>query len=577
MNLRLSITIICILAAVIFSCSTTSDPNQQFEKTAGDYIEDYLRLYPESATRLGDHRYDHLLNDYSLAGVRKSVEMNRKYLRELDKIDACQLSLTNSTDLLILRHRIEKSIFSAEILKGHEWNPLIYNAGGAIYNLIARESAPLEIRLGYVQKRLEAIPEMLHQAKTNLKNPPQIFTETAILRSKGTVTLIRDQLTEFVEQVPQMEAEFYPVRNMAVTALQDYIVWLENDLLPRSNGDFRLGEAKFRQKLAYTLESDISMEEIFERAWDDLTVTQNELYETALEIYRRDHPNIKMTDDPEKRKILVKTVLDRLADSHPNNETIVPTIEKCLEETRQFTVAQDFVTVPDEPIRIIVMPEFQRGVASAYCDSPGPLEKDRQTFYAISPAPVDWTEEQVISTFREDNNYMLHDLTIHEAMPGHYLQLAHANKFKAPTMVRAIFKSGPFIEGWATYAERLMVDHGYGGPEVRMQMLKMHLRVIINAIIDQKIHTANMTEEEALDLMIREGYQEPGEAAGKWRRACLTSTQLTTYFVGNLEMNDIRRVYEAKHGPEIDLKAFHDELLSYGSPPLKYVRELMGL
>ena len=577
MKLKLSINIMCILTVVIFSCSTSGDPDLQFEKVAGNYIEDYLKLYPESATRLGDHRYDHRLNDYSLAGVRKSVEMNRNYLRKLDKIEVCQLSQTNLTDYQILRQRIDKSIFSAEILKEHEWNPLIYNAGGAIYNIIARESAPLEIRLGYVQKRLEQIPEMLNQAKINLQNPPQIFTETAILRSKGTVTLIRDQLTEFVEQVPQMEAEFYPVRNMAVTALQNYIVWLENDLLPSSKGDFRLGEEKFRQKLAFTLESEITMEEILERAGDDLIVTQNELYETAFEIYRQDHPGVKLTDDPVKRKILVKTVLDKLADSHPNNETIVSTIEKCLQETRDFAVAQDFVTVPDEPIQIIVMPEFQRGAASAYCDAPGPLEKDRQTFYAISPAPADWSEEQVISTFREDNNYMLQDLTIHEAMPGHYLQLAHANRFKAPTMVRAIFKSGPFLEGWATYAERLMSDYGYGGPEVRMQMLKMHLRVIINAIIDQKIHTAGMTEEEAIDLMINEGYQEPGEAAGKWRRACLTSTQLTTYFVGNLEMNDIRRAYEAELGADFDIKEFHDEVLSYGSPPLKFIRRMMGL
>ena len=235
MKLKLSINIMCILTVVIFSCSTSGDPDLQFEKVAGNYIEDYLKLYPESATRLGDHRYDHRLNDYSLAGVRKSVEMNRNYLRKLDKIEVCQLSQTNLTDYQILRQRIDKSIFSAEILKEHEWNPLIYNAGGAIYNIIARESAPLEIRLGYVQKRLEQIPEMLNQAKINLQNPPQIFTETAILRSKGTVTLIRDQLTEFVEQVPQMEAEFYPVRNMAVTALQNYIVWLENPIWLFSN------------------------------------------------------------------------------------------------------------------------------------------------------------------------------------------------------------------------------------------------------------------------------------------------------------------------------------------------------
>jgi uncharacterized protein (DUF885 family) len=235
------------------------------------------------------------------------------------------------------------------------------------------------------------------------------------------------------------------------------------------------------------------------------------------------------------------------------------------------------VTVPKEPIKVIVMPEFQRGVAVAYCESPGPLEKNGETFFSISPTPQDWTKERVTSFFREYNNDMLQDLTIHEAMPGHYLQLAHANQFKAPTMVRAIFTSGTFIEGWATYAEQFMVEKGYGGPGLKMQELKMRLRLIINAIIDQKIHTAGMTEEQAMDLMMKEGFQEEGEAAGKWRRACLTSTQLSTYYVGNTEVNAIRQDYESKQGTQIDMKAFHDLLLSFGSPSPKYVRESMGL
>jgi uncharacterized protein (DUF885 family) len=172
---------------------------------------------------------------------------------------------------------------------------------------------------------------------------------------------------------------------------------------------------------------------------------------------------------------------------------------------------------------------------------------------------------------------MLQDLTVHEAMPGHYLQLAHSNRFKAPTLLRAIFTSGPFVEGWATYAEQLMAEKGFGGPELKMQQLKMRLRLIVNAIIDQKIHTAGMTEKEAMDLMMDEGFQEEGEAAGKWRRACLTSTQLSTYYVGNTEINDIRKAYEARHGPVKDFKAFHDEMLSFGSPAPKYVKEQMGL
>ncbi len=210
------------------------------------------------------------------------------------------------------------------------------------------------------------------------------------------------------------------------------------------------------------------------------------------------------------------------------------------------------------------MPEFQRGFAVAYCDSPGPLEKEGKTFYAISPPPEYWDAHRVESYFREYNNYMMWDLTIHEAMPGHYLQIAHSNNFKAPTMIRSIFGSGTFTEGWATYAEQLMVEYGFGGAEAKMQMLKMRLRMIVNAIIDQKIHTAGMTEKEAMDMMLNEGFQEEGEAAGKWIRACLSSTQLSTYYVGNTEINDIRSSYQKKFGEAFDIRQFHDKMLSFG-------------
>jgi uncharacterized protein (DUF885 family) len=275
--------------------------------------------------------------------------------------------------------------------------------------------------------------------------------------------------------------------------------------------------------------------------------------------------------------VLVKAVLDKLADSHPTNENIVELARKALAETIQFVRAQSLVTVPEEPVKVIVMPEFQRGVATAYCDSPGPLEPQADTFFSISPTPADWTPARVTSFYREYNHYMLQNLTVHEAMPGHYLQLAHANRHKGSTLLRALFGSGTFIEGWATYSEQLMVEKGYGGPEMKMQQLKMRLRLILNAILDQKIHTAGMTEKEALALMMGEGYQEEGEAAGKWRRACLTSTQLSTYYVGNLEVNRLRKAYEAKHGPIQDWKAFHDQLLSFGSPAPKYVEKLMGI
>jgi hypothetical protein len=555
----------------------TEDPNEAFVSLADGYLESFLEMYPERATALGDHRYDDRLRDYSAAGVQAAIALDKAYLDSLLSIDPARLAAGNRIDYFILRNHLQGSIYRLETLGEYKWNPLMYNVGGAIYDLVVRDFAPLPERLTSVKSRLEMIPLAAAMAKANIKNPPRVHTETAIIQNRGTITLIREGLDEFVSQVPGFTEVLAQARARAVAALEYYGSWMENDLLAESTGDFRLGAENFRTKLGYTLDSDIPMEEILKRAEADLEETQRAMFETALPLYRGYFPGRAVDDSPERRKEVIRAVLDKLAESRPTNETIVDRARLCLDACTRFVGENNLVRVPDESIELIVMPEFQRGVAVAYCDAPGPLEPQGKSFFAISPAPADWTPDRVESYFREYNDYMLHDLTIHEAMPGHYLQLAHANRYQAPTLVRAIFSSGPFVEGWATYSEGLMVEAGYGGGEVKMQQLKMRLRMIVNAIIDQKIHTAGMSEEEAMTLMIGEGFQEEGEAAGKWRRACLTSTQLSTYYVGNIEVTDIRRAYEKKLGAGYSHRTFHDALLSFGSPPPRYVRELMGL
>lgn len=577
--MRYTIWLIALGASLMFGAcaSSTRDADGAFVSLAGGYVESYLKLNPERATALGDHRYDDRLKDYSAAGVRTALEVNKSYLDSLLQIDPAALSPTNRIDYLILKNHLEGSIYAVETLEEFKWNPLWYNVGGAIYDLIARDFAPLDERLISVRSRLEMVPTVTAMAKANLKNPPRVHTETAIAQNRGTIALVRDDLAALVEGASGAESIIAEARDKAVAALEYYGSWLENDLLPESNGDFRLGEEKFKRKLRYTLDSEIAMEEILRRAQADLADTHERMFETALPLYREFFPDRIPGETPQARKEVVEAVLDKLSESRPTNDTIVDLARKYLADCTRFVTARDLVRVPEEPLELIVMPEFQRGVAVAYCDAPGPLEASKQSFFAISPVPADWTAERAESFFREYNDYMLQDLTIHEAMPGHYLQLAHANEFEAPTLVRAIFSSGPFVEGWATYSEGLMVEAGYGGPEVAMQRLKMRLRMIINAMIDQKIHAGGMTEEEAMALMMNEGFQEEGEAAGKWRRACLTSTQLSTYYVGNLEVTDIRRAYEAREGTGFVYRKFHDELLSYGSPPPRHVRALMGL
>jgi uncharacterized protein (DUF885 family) len=387
---------------------------------------------------------------------------------------------------------------------------------------------------------------------------------------------VRDGLSPLLNQAPELKREIAPLQEKTAAALEDYKKWLQSDLLPRSDGDFRLGTARFRKKLHFALASDLSMEEVMRRAEADLAATQATIYETALPLYKKYFPDADPATLADKHKVTA-AVLDKLAQEHPDNDTIVDYSKKVVGEATAFVRAKNFVTVPNEPLDIIVMPEFKRGAGIAYCDSPGPLEKNGKTFFAIEPTPSDWPEERKKSFFREYNNYMVHDLVVHEAMPGHYLQLVHSNQFKAPTLVRAMFQSGSMIEGWAVYMEQAMAENGFGGPEVRIEQLKMRLRVIVNAIIDQRIHAGKMTEQEAIALMETEGFQQEGEAVAKWKRARITSAQLSTYFIGVSEWLDLRARAQAKAGKDFDAKKFNDEALSFGSPPVKYIREMMGL
>ncbi|PYJ81766.1 MAG: DUF885 domain-containing protein [Verrucomicrobia bacterium] len=564
------------LAIVTVNANPKDD---EFEKIAKDYTENYLSSHPEFATELGDHRFDGVLTDYS-PETRARALANAKQVREaLKKFDDDkQLTGPNQVDVRILRDNVESEIFRLEELREADWNPLVYNQSlaNSLYLLVARDFDSAQKRIPNLRQRMDGIPNVIKQAEANLQDPPRVHTETAIEQIQGAINLVRNGLDPLLNQAPQLRKDLAPIQEKTAKALEDYKKWLQNDLLKRSDGDFRLGAEKFRTKLRFALASDLSMEEIRKRADVDLQQTQAAIYETALPLYKKYFPKADEKTLADKHNVTA-TVLNGLAQEHQDDNTVVGYAQKVVGEATDFVKQRNLVSVPAVPLEVIAMPEFKRGVAIAYCDSAGPLEKNPKTFFAVSPTPKDWTKEKKESFFRENNNYFIRDLTVHEAMPGHYLQLAHSNEFKAPTLVRAIFQSGSYIEGWAVYCEQMMAEQGYGGPEVRMQQLKMRLRAIANAILDQGIHAGNMTEQQAMDLMTKATFQEQGEATLKWKRARLTSAQLSTYFVGVSEHLDLRAAAQKKFGKDFDLRKYNDQVISYGSPPVKYVRELMEL
>ena len=569
-----------VLSLPLWILTANANPkDDEFEKIAKDYIETYLSSHPEYATELGDHRFDNLLSDYSVDNRNRMLIGARQVRDALKPFENfSELTGPNQVDVRILRDNIDNEIFELEEMRAAEWNPLIYNQSlaNSLYLLVARDFDSAENRVHNLHKRMQAIPHVIEQAKANLQHPPRVYTETAIEQTQGAINLIRNGLDPLLTRAPQLKKDLAPVQEKTAKALEDYKKWLQDDLLKRSDGDFRIGADKFRKKLRFALASDLSMEEIMKRAEADLEQTQAAIYETALPLFKKYFPKANEKDLADKKKVTA-TVLKKLAEQHPDDNTIVGYCQKVVGEATDFVRSHNLVTVPTTPLDVIVMPEFKRGQAIAYCDSSGPLEKSSKTFFAVAPTPNDWQKPRKESFFREYNNYMVRDLTVHEAMPGHYLQLSHANDFHAPTLVRAIFQSGTFIEGWAVYCEQMMAEQGYGGPEVKMQQLKMRLRCIANAILDQSIHAGNMSEQQALDLMMKEAFQEEGEAVAKWKRARLSSTQLSTYFVGVTEHVDLREAAKKKLAQDFDLKKYNDQVISYGSPPVKYVRELMGL
>jgi uncharacterized protein (DUF885 family) len=573
--MKVVITAGVLLSLAMLNAAATSQ-DDAFQKIAHDYVEQYLRTNPEQATELGDHRFDGQSTDYSADALAKDLATQKEFRGKLNAIDGSQLTGANNIDFRILKENIDYQIFQAEELKQAEWNPLIYmqSLANSLYLLVARDFAPAQKRIPNLRQRMEKIPGVIAQAQANLQHPPRVHTETAIEQTQGAINLVRTELAPLLDQTPQMKKELAPLQEKIAAALEDYKKWLQNDLLPRSDGDFRLGAEKYRKKLHFALASDLPMEEIMKRARADLDQTQNAIYQTALPLYKKYFPTADDKTLADKHKVTA-AVLDKLAEQHPNDATVVDFAKKITAEATDFVKQHALVAVPTVPLDVIAMPEFKRGVAIAYCDAPGPLEKSGQTFFAVAPTPKDWSKERKESFFREYNNYMIRDLTVHEAMPGHFLQLARANEFRAPTLVRAIFQSGTFVEGWAVYCEQMMAEQGYGGPEVRMQQLKMRLRAICNAILDQSIHAGNMSEKEAMDLMTKEGYQQEGEAVAKWKRARLTSAQLSTYFVGATEHLDLRAAEQKKLGNDFNIKKYNDQVISYGSLPVKYVRELM--
>ncbi|WP_329891276.1 DUF885 domain-containing protein [Stenotrophomonas sp. SMYL11] len=545
-------------------------------------LDTWMQLSPVSATQIGDHRYDSELDDLSAAGQQKTLAAYKALLGELDKIDVAKLGRENQVDAAILRNQLQSEIWNAEVLQSGKWDPQLYNgiAGSAIYGLMAREFAPLPERLKSATARMEKLPAIFAQARENLDpaRVPKIHAETVAKQNKGILSIVDTFITPHIGELPQADQQrLQAAIDGLKKAVDEQQTWLDKTLVPNAKGDFRIGAEKYDQKLNFALNSSLSRQEIGERARAELKRVREDMYGIAQTVLKDKPGAPEMPAQPtdEQQQKAIEAALELAYADKPARDKVVDDAKAALEQSTAFVREHDLVTLPDAPVDIILMPEFQRGVAVAYCDSPGPLDKNLKTFYAVSPIPDDWNEKQVDSFLREYNSRMIHLLSIHEGTPGHYLEGWHSAKF--PSTLRAVLRSGLFAEGWAVYTERMMQEQGYlnNDPLFHLVQLKFYLRTISNAILDQGVHVDNWDREKAMHLMTHDAFQQESEASGKWVRAQLTSAQLPTYFVGAQEHFDTRKAMQDKLGDKFNLKAYHDQMLSYGAPPVRFARQLM--
>ena len=564
------------------TAATESAQDQAFDALAARFLDEGLALSPVAATQIGDHRFDAELDDLGAEGRRASAEWTRTMLAELDAIDAAALSRENQVDALILRNQLEGSLWDLETMQSWAWDPQAYSglAGGAIYSLMARDFAPLPERLKSAAARMEKIPRLLAQARENLDpaRVPKTHAETVARQNRGIFNLIETFITPNLDQLQGADRERLDAAIAALApAVEEHQAWLDGTLVPNAKGDFRVGAERYDQKLRFSLNSSLTRQEIRSRAEAELARVRDEMYDVAKVVLKdlEGAPETPGQPTEAQRQAAIEAAMELANEDRPGRDEVVDFARHTLDVATAFVREHDIVTVPDDPVKIILMPEFQRGFSVAYCDSPGPLDKGLDTYYAISPIPDDWNDDQVTSFLREYNKRMIHVLSIHEAMPGHYLEGAHSARH--PSTLRAALRSGPFAEGWAVYTERVLADAGYldNDPLFRLMQLKFYARSVGNAILDQGIHVDNWTKEQAMDLMVRQTFQQQSEAEGKWIRAQLSSTQLATYFVGAQEHFDMRRAAEERQGEDFDLKRYHDSVLAQGAPPVRFARQLL--
>jgi uncharacterized protein (DUF885 family) len=559
------------------------DKNKIFDEFKTRFLEEFWVINPGYAVYVGYYKHDDVLTIPDEASLAKEIAFETKIMAALEAFDINELSASNATDLEIIKNQVESAKWYREVFKSREWNPASYNVAGVFGVILNTEYKPLDERLRTIAKRLENIPAYYQAAVKNITRPTIEHTELAIQQNKGALGVFKSAIPNSLKLSTLSDEEkksFEPKLAESIKSIENYVSWLEARLETIADGgakDFRIGEALYEQKFKHDIVSNFTAKELYQKAVESKNELHTHMIEITKQLWPKYFEGVKM---PEKPLVAVKQLIDHLSVKHVKREDFVNEVKRQMPIIEAYILENDLLEMdPTRPLVVRETPEYMRGFAGASVSAPGPYDATANTYYNVSPLDA-YSEEQAESYLREYNHWILQILNIHEALPGHYTQLVHANK--SPSMIKSIFGNGAMIEGWAVYSEKMMLESGYGGdnlagpePEMWLMYSKWNLRVVVNTILDYSIQVLGMSEEEGLNLLKNEAFQETTEAEGKWRRATLSQVQLTSYFNGFSEIYAFREELKAKMGDKFNLRDFHNKFLSYGNAPVPVIRNLM--
>ena len=549
--------------------------DRRFDSMSMQYLTALWRVDPEGGIYVGKFDQAANLTIPDAATRAKKLAFANEWLDKFGKLDTRQLSDRQRTDLALLVNKLEKDRWNLTTWREYEWNPALYNVAQPLDLILNTEYAAKPQRLRTILKRLANVPAFYAAAQASIANPTREHTQLAIAQAPGTIAVLADLGKAAQESIltTQEKAIFAQRIANAGTAVLAYVDFLDaldkNAARPRP---FRAGKALYEQKFALEIQSSSTAEQTFRKA----LATREELLARMDTISDELWPRYMAgVAKPRERFQKIGMMINKLSERHVSRENFLPEIRRQIPALHKFVLEKNLLTLDaDKPLEVRETPMYQRGVAGASIDAPGPYRPKDKTYYNVTPLDG-LSPEQAESSLREYNEWILQILNIHEAIPGHYAQLVYANR--SPSLLKSLFGNGAMVEGWAVYGERMMLENGYGdnAPEMWLMYSKWNLRSVTNTILDYSVHVLGMQQPEAIDLLVRQAFQTRQEADEKWRRVTLTSVQLTSYYSGYEQIMELRERRKQQLGERFNLKEFHDQFLGYGNAPVKMISELM--